>query len=105
MPDQAPNIDVGPGEGRLVYDKARRTIVKQPQGKQALLPDHPLAPFGHHRLPHWLWRASPRAYAVVVAVRDIWLIATGRITLHRAFQHGYDKHITDDSLRRARGGK
>lgn len=27
MPDQAPNIDLGKGGGRLVYDKAPRTIV------------------------------------------------------------------------------
>lgn len=31
MPDQAPNIDIKPGDGgRLVYDKERRTIVAQP---------------------------------------------------------------------------
>lgn len=30
MPEQAPNIDVKPGDkGRLVYDKARRTIVAE----------------------------------------------------------------------------
>jgi hypothetical protein len=30
MPDQAPNIDLEPGQrGRLVYDKTRRTIVTQ----------------------------------------------------------------------------
>jgi hypothetical protein len=30
MPDQAPNIEVGRGGGRLKYDKARRTIVSEP---------------------------------------------------------------------------
>jgi hypothetical protein len=29
MPDQAPNIDPNLGPGRLVYDKAKRTIVSQ----------------------------------------------------------------------------
>lgn len=34
MPDQAPNIDLQPGaSGRLVYDKARRTIVTVPNGR------------------------------------------------------------------------
>jgi hypothetical protein len=49
---------------------------------------HPLAKFGHHRLPHWLWRRSRRLYVVCSAVRDIFLIATGRITLHVAWQEG-----------------
>lgn len=30
MTDQAPNIDIKPGGGRLVYDKERRTIVSLP---------------------------------------------------------------------------
>ena len=30
MPDQAPKIDSFSGKGRLVYDKARRTIVTVP---------------------------------------------------------------------------
>lgn len=33
------------------------------------------------------------------------LIITGRQSLHRAWQTGYDQHIRDESLRRARGGK
>jgi hypothetical protein len=38
MPDQAPNIDVKPGDkGRLVYDKARRAIVTaQPATSQTV---------------------------------------------------------------------
>lgn len=35
MPDQAPNIDIKPGGGRLVYDKERRTIVSAPNEKFA----------------------------------------------------------------------
>lgn len=36
MPDQAPNIDVKPGDkGRLVYDKERRTIVSAAIEKSA----------------------------------------------------------------------
>lgn len=53
---------------------------------------HPLAPFGYQRPPHWLWRTSPRAYVFVSAVKDIWLIVTGRCSLHRAWQAGYDDH-------------
>lgn len=35
MPDQAPDIDLKPGaSGRLVYDKARRTIVTVPHENQ-----------------------------------------------------------------------
>jgi hypothetical protein len=35
MTEQAPNIDIQPGEGgRLVYDKERRTIVAAPNGRQ-----------------------------------------------------------------------
>ena len=81
---QAPNIE--PGKGRLVYDKARRTIV----AKQAPMPPHHLARFGYRRPPHWLWRASPRAFVIVSALQDIWLILTGRATLHRAYQAGSD---------------
>lgn len=30
MPDQAPNVDIEPGQGgRLVYDKERRTIIAE----------------------------------------------------------------------------
>lgn len=54
--------------------------------------EHPLASFGYRRPPHWLWRRSQRAYVVVAAIKDIWLIATGRLTLHRAWQAGYDQH-------------
>ena len=54
--------------------------------------DHPLAKFGYSRPPHWLWRKSQRVYLVIAAVKDIWLIATGRLTLHRAWQQGYDDH-------------
>lgn len=37
MPDQAPNIDVKPGQGgKLVYDKTRRTIVAEPEKARPL---------------------------------------------------------------------
>lgn len=58
--------------------------------KQAPIPDHPLGKYGHHRLPHWLWRLSPRLHCIVAAIRDIWLISTGRITLHVAWQEGHN---------------
>lgn len=61
----------------------------RPFGKQAKA-DHPLAKYGHHRLPHWLWRLSPRLHCLVAAIRDIWLIAAGRITLHVAWQEGHN---------------
>lgn len=96
MAEQAPNIE--PGKGRLVYDKERRTIV----GQQAKI-DHPLEPFGYRRPPHRLWRFKP-LYSFVAATMDIWLIITGRLTLHRAWQAGYDQHIRDECARRARGG-
>jgi hypothetical protein len=61
-------------------------------GKQARI-DHPLFKLcGYRRPPHWLWRLSPRVYGFVAACHDIWLIATGRLTLHRAWQAGYDDH-------------
>jgi hypothetical protein len=84
---QAPNIDIKPGSGgRLVYDKARRTIVAQ----QAPIPDHPLAQFGYRRPPHWLWRRSQRVSVIVAAIQDIWLVMSGRCSLHRAWQSGHD---------------
>ncbi len=94
---QAPNIE--PGRGRLVYDKARRTIVAQ----QAKI-DHPLAKFGYRRPPHWLWRASPHAYGFVGAVTDIWLIITGRLNLHRAWQAGHDHGHLMEVTRQLNGG-
>lgn len=40
MPDQAPNIDIKPGAGgRLVYDKARRTIVAEPKAHKVMTPE------------------------------------------------------------------
>ena len=36
---------------------------------------------------------------------DAWRCLTGHYSLHRAWQRGYDQHIRDESLRRARGGK
>lgn len=96
MDEQAPNIDVKPGQGgRLVYDKARRTIV----AKQAAMPPHHLAQFGYRRLPNWLWLRSQRAFVICSALQDMWLILTGRATLHRAWQAGHD-HGTQMEYRR-----
>lgn len=58
--------------------------------------DHPLAEYGHYRLPHRLWRASPRALGLVARLRDIWLIASGRLTLHHAWQIGFDQGHADE---------
>jgi len=52
--------------------------------------EHPLVHFGYKRPPLWLWRRSRRAYVFVAAIKDIWLIATGRCSLHRAWQTGHD---------------
>lgn len=87
MPDQAPNINVTPGAGRLVYDKARRTIVKQ---------QPPISHPGGWK--HHSTLTFPRLY-------EAWLVLTGKWSLHRAWQRGYDQHIQDDSLRRSRGGR
>ncbi len=53
--------------------------------------DHPLSTFGYSLPPFWLWRQSWLwLYCVIMALKDIWLIATGRLTLHKAWQAGYD---------------
>jgi len=39
MPDQAPNIDLQPGGGRLVYDKARRAIVAERKAHKVMTPE------------------------------------------------------------------
>ena len=57
--------------------------------RQATSP-HPLAACGYRTPPHWLCRFSKRLYRIAAAAIDIWLIATGRLTLHRAWQAGYD---------------
>ena len=36
---------------------------------------------------------------------EAWWTLTGRFTLHRAWQAGYDRHIQDESARRANGGR
>lgn len=53
--------------------------------------DHPLGKFGYRR------QASK--------LHECWLILTGRISLHRAWQAGYDDHIREESARRAMGGR
>lgn len=52
--------------------------------------EHPLEKFGFKRTPHWLWRLSPRAFVFASSLQDIWLIVTGRLSLHRAWQAGHD---------------
>lgn len=49
---------------------------------------HPLSDYGHHRLPHWLWRRSRLAFGAVARLRDTWLVLTGRCSLHQAWQRG-----------------
>lgn len=69
------------------------------------MPPHHLAQFGYRRPPHWLWRLSPRLFVVAVAVQDIWLIATGRATLHRAWQVGNDHGHLQEVTRQLNGGR
>lgn len=66
---------------------------------------HPLEKFGWRRPPHWLWRRSQRAYVAAMATRDIWLILTGRMTLHRAFQEGHDHGHLMEVRRQLNGGR
>ena len=90
---QAPNIELA-GRGRLVYDKARRMIVSVPNGRQYVERTHP---GGWPRIhPYDGWRAR---------LAETWWVLTGRFTLHRAWQNGYDQHIHDESARRANGGR
>ncbi len=67
--------------------------------------EHPLASFGYERPPFWLWRISPRVYVFVAAVKDIWLITTGRLTLHRAWQAGHDHGHLQEVTRQLNGGR
>lgn len=52
--------------------------------------EHPLSSFGYRRIPHRIWRLSNRAGVIASAMNDIWLILSGKLTLHRAWQAGYD---------------
>lgn len=70
---------------------------------QQKIEQHPLASFGYHRPSHRLWRVSPRLFTLVGALQDIWLIATGRITLHRAWQAGHDHGHVSEIGRQLRG--
>lgn len=53
--------------------------------------NHPLAPFGYRVAPHGLWRLSPRLFMVTQGIIDIGFIVSGRLSLHRAWQAGYDE--------------
>lgn len=93
MPDQAPNIEIS-GVGRLVYDKQRKAIVSAPNGRQHIETTHS---GGWPRIfPYDGWRAR---------LAESWWVLTGRFTLHRAWQSGYDQHTRDESARRANGGR
>lgn len=35
-------------------------------------------------------------------IYEAWLILSGRFSLHRSWQAGYDQHILDDSARRTK---
>jgi hypothetical protein len=72
---------------------------------QAPAPPHHLAKFGYRRPPHWLWRRSQRAFVMAAAAQDIWLIVTGRCSLHRAWQTGYDDGSLHEMTRQLNGGR
>lgn len=72
--------------------------------KQHIEPHH-LAQFGYRRPPHWLWRLHPRVFIVCSAMQDIWLILTGRATLHRAWQAGHDHGHLMEVTRQLNGGR
>jgi hypothetical protein len=79
--------------GALTWRKRRQAIVSLPSSRQRI----EVHPGGWPRIhPYDGWRAR--------AV-EAWWTLTGRFTLHRAWQDGYDKHIQDESARRSRGGK
>jgi len=56
-------------------------------------------------MPTWWFPKAIRALARSRQRRsrlyDAWLILTGQITLHMAWQAGYDEHTMDESTRRA----
>lgn len=62
--------------------------------------EHPLEEFGYKKPPHWLWRFSKFTYSFVGKFTDSWLIFTGKLSLHRAWQAGYD-HGTAHEWERA----
>lgn len=55
--------------------------------------------------PRAKWCRSPFWHEFFARTNDLWLVFSGKQSLHRAWQRGYDQHIMDDSARRARGGK
>lgn len=67
--------------------------------------EHPLARFGYRRPPLWLWKMSPQVYVFVAAIKDIWLIVSGRCSLHRAWQAGHDHGSLMEMRRQANGGR
>jgi len=64
---------------------------------------HPLEAFGYRRPPFWLWRIHPQLYVFVAAVKDVWLIVTGRLSLHKAWQAGHNHGSLMEISRQVRG--
>jgi hypothetical protein len=58
-----------------------------------------------HPLGFHIWRNGGGWPSIRQNVREAWWCLTGKWSLHRAWQKGYDQHIMDESARRARGGK
>jgi hypothetical protein len=58
-----------------------------------------------HPLGIKIWRGRRGRVLFAHRVKEAIWILIGRWSLHRAWQRGYDDHIRDESLRRARGGK
>jgi hypothetical protein len=72
-----------------------------PQAKH----EHPLSRYGYKVPPHWLWRFSRRLFVITASVRDIWLIASGKVHLHQAWQQGFDDGQQAERKRVANGGR
>jgi len=58
-----------------------------------------------HPLGFHIWRNRRGWPTIWQNVREAWWCLTGKWSLHRAWQRGYDQHISDESLRRSRGGR
>jgi hypothetical protein len=72
------------------------SAVRSPKHMAQATIKHPLS---YRRPPHWLWRASQRLYVIAAAAGDIWMIVTGRLTLHRAWQSGLDQGRREEYIR------
>lgn len=55
-----------------------------------------------YRAPHPLGFYVWHRYAFTQRLREAWWCLTGVWSLHRAWQRGYDQHIIDHNMLRAR---